>query len=156
MKLNNKGFTLIEILAVVIILSIITAIMVPSVNYLIDKNKEDNYKQLEKNILNATKIYLSDNRYNINLDYGISLCEDREVEENIASINENTFNDSKLPIRILVDNKALTTNSGGNIVNPKYKEKILDLDSSYVLVRYQCSSKDYIYTLEENSLLWLE
>ena len=98
MKLNNKGFTLIEILAVVIILSIITAIMVPSVNYLIDKNKEDNYKQLEKNILNATKIYLSDNRYNINLDYGISLCEDREVEENIASINENTFNEDWIEI----------------------------------------------------------
>lgn len=156
MKLNNKGFTLIEILAVVIILSIIIAIMVPSVNYLIDKNKEDNYKQLEKSIINGTKVYLSDNRYNITLNYDSGLCEDEEAEESIASISENDLIDSKILISTLVDNKTLTTNSNGNILNPKNNEEILDLDNSYVLVKYQCSNKDYTYTLEENSLVWLK
>ena len=156
MKLNNKGFTLIEILAVVIILSIIITIMVPSSNYLIERNKEDNYKQLEKSIINATKVYLSDNRYNITLDYGLDLCEDGEAEENISSISGCDLIDSKILISTLVNNKALTTNKDGNIINPKNNEEILDLDNSYILVKYQCSSKDYTYTLDENSLVWIE
>ena len=154
LKLNNKGFTLIELLAVVIILSILLTIMVPSVNYLIDKNKEDNYKQLEKSIISATKVYLSDNRYNIILAYGDELCGDGEVEENIASINENDLIDSKILISTLVGSKDLTTNSDGNIINPRNREEILDLNNSYILVKYQCSNKDYTYTLEENSLIW--
>ena len=156
MKLNNKGFTLIEILAVVIILSIIITIMVPSSNYLIERNKEDNYKQLEKSIINATKVYLSDNRYNITLDYGSDLCEDGEAEENISSISGNDLIDNKILISTLVNSRALTTNSNGNIINPKNNEEILDLDNSYILVKYQCSSKDYTYSLEENSLVWIE
>ena len=41
-NLNNKGFTLIEVLAVIVILSILMAIMVPSVGNIMKKNKEDN------------------------------------------------------------------------------------------------------------------
>lgn len=170
MKLNNKGFTLIEILAVVIILSVLIVIMVPSVNYLIDKNKEDNYKSLKAGIISAAKVYLSDNRYNITLSYGDTLCD--TDEENIASIAGNTLKDSKLPIKLLIDSKDLTTNSEGNITDPRDKSKILDInynfedsngdgilddtEYSYVLVKYQCSKKDYTYTLEDNSLLWIE
>ena len=152
--MNKKGFTIIELLAAVIILSILVAISVPSVNYLIEKNKEDNYQTLKNNIISAAKVYLSDNRYNITLDYGETLCEVGEQEENISAIANTILTENKLPISILVNSKGLTTNQSGNITNPINKEQILDLNNSYVIVKYQCSSKDYIYQLEDDYLIW--
>lgn len=154
-ELNNKGFTLIETLAVVVILSVLIAIMVPSVNHLIEKNKENNYQSLKDGIVSAAKIYVSDNRYDITLDYADNggLCSEGEDEEDIVSIAGNDLSlllgVSKLPIRFLVDSEDLTTDSNGNITNPRNKEEILDLDASYVLVKYQCASKDYIYSIED-------
>ena len=176
MKINNKGFTLIELLAAIVILSVIVAIMVPSVNYLIEKNKNDNYENLKKSIISAAKVYISDNRYNITLDYDDydGLCNSGEdTTENIASINGAVLTESKLPIQWLVDNKLLSTNS--KIINPKDKSSKLILSDdtdpdfsipnkwSYVLVEYQCSTKDYTYKIEEelkgdsdDSLKWNE
>ena len=151
MKLNNKGFTLIEVLAVVVILSVLAAIMVPSVNYIINQNKENNYENLKNSIISAAKIYLSDNRYEISID---KLCSNNTEKINIISINRNEITDSKLPIKWLVDSKSLSTNSDGDIINPSDKNKKLNLDDSYVLVKYQCSNKDYTYTLEDDSLKW--
>ena len=42
--MNNKGFTLVEILAVVIILGILITIMIPSVTHLLKENEERNYE----------------------------------------------------------------------------------------------------------------
>ena len=160
MNLNRKGFTLVEVLAVIVLLSILIAIMIPSVNYLIEKNKEDNYKTLENSILSAAKIYISDNRYNITLEYNDNggLCSGSESDEDIARIDGKDLNSllgvSKLPINLLVDNKDLTTTSEGNIIDPRNKEKKLNLEESYVLIKYQCNTKDYTYTLESNSLKW--
>lgn len=42
-KLNNKGFTLVELLGVLMILSIILVIAVPNVVSVLDKNKKETY-----------------------------------------------------------------------------------------------------------------
>ena len=63
--LNNKGFTLVEVLAVIVILSILVAIMVPTTSHLIQMNKESNYENLGKTFKSMAKGYLSDNRYEI-------------------------------------------------------------------------------------------
>ena len=151
MNLNNKGFTLVEVLAVVVIMSILVAIMVPSVNNLIDKNKETNYQSLKDGIIHATKVYLSDNRYDIKIEKS---CSSDTEEINVTHIKDEVLTDSKLPIKWLVDNKDLSTNSNGDITNPKNSEEVLDLTNSYVLIKYQCRNKDYKYTLEDDSLIW--
>lgn len=154
MNLNNKGFTLIEVLAVVVILSILVTIMVPNVNQFIIKNKKDNYENLKEGILQSAKIYLSDNRYEITLE---RKCNNTTEEINITHIKGIEIN-SKLPIELLINSKDLstTTDENGNaiIINPTDESQILDLTNSYVLVKYQCSNKDYNYTLEEDSLKW--
>lgn len=151
MKLNNKGFTLIEVLAVVVILSILLAIATPTVNHLINQNKENNYNNLEDSIIQAAKIYLSDNRYNIKIE---GLCSDTDTEKNITYINNNELTNSHLPISWLVNSEDLSTDTEGNIVDPRNTDKKLNLESSYVLVKYQCSTKDYKYSLETDSLIW--
>ncbi len=147
-NLNNKGFTLIEVLAVIVILSILMAIMVPSVGNIMKKNKEDNYQNLKDSIISAAKIYISDNRYQIT----VGNCDDSNKAD-IDSINNKTLNSSQLPISFLVDAGNLKTTSDGKIVNPKDK-KNLNLNSSYVVVKYQCDKKEYEYQLKENSLQW--
>lgn len=148
-NLNNKGFTLIEVLAVIVILSILMAIMVPSVGNIMKKNKEDNYQNLKDSIISAAKIYISDNRYQIT----VGSCTTQNAKVAVLSINNVTLTDSKITIQTLADAGNLKTTSDGKIINPKDKTS-LNLGNSYVVVKYQCDKKEYEYQLEESNLKW--
>lgn len=56
---NQKGMTLIELLAVIIILGIIAAIAVPAIGNLIDKSRYDSAKSEAIQAINATKLYVA-------------------------------------------------------------------------------------------------
>ena len=150
MRLNNRGFTLIEVLAVIVILSILMAIMVPNVGKILEKNKKDNYADLEKSIISAAKIYVSDNRYEIQVD--LDSCTTSSQFVNVTSIGGNLLDSSKLSIDTLVDAGNLKTNSSGEVVNPMNKNQKLQLGKSYVVVKYLCDKKDYSYSLKENDV----
>lgn len=60
-KINKKGFTLTEILAVIAILGVILAIAVPSYNSLSKKFEKEYYEKLEGSILAAAKSYYKEN-----------------------------------------------------------------------------------------------
>lgn len=158
-KLNNKGFTLIEVLAVIVILGVLATITVPTVSNVIKQNEENSYKNLQKSIIAAAKIYISDNKYNITL----SAC-DSNNERNIIKIKKDnsssdsekeiTVTDSKIPIKLLVESGDL--NDGNvNIVDPKNKNKKLDLANNYIVVKFDCTTKKYKYPEpEEITLEW--
>ncbi|EIJ79046.1 hypothetical protein PB1_15849 [Bacillus methanolicus PB1] len=58
---NQKGLTLIELLAVIVILGIISAIAVPSIGGLINKSKSDATVAEGIQIINAAKLYVTTN-----------------------------------------------------------------------------------------------
>jgi type IV pilus assembly protein PilA len=58
---NEKGLTLIELLAVIVILGIVAAIAVPSVTSIIQKSKVDAVKADAIQVLNAAKTYVASN-----------------------------------------------------------------------------------------------
>ncbi len=65
-KLDNKGFTLVELIAVIVLLSLITSIGVTSMNAVILRSKEENYELLVENIRNSVETYYHECKYNLN------------------------------------------------------------------------------------------
>lgn len=59
---NNKGFSLVELLAAIVIMGIFTGIGIVSVTYLINKTEKEYYKAQESEIIMAAKSYTQDNR----------------------------------------------------------------------------------------------
>ncbi|WP_048600480.1 type II secretion system protein [Rubeoparvulum massiliense] len=56
---NEKGLTLIELLAVIVILGIIAAIAVPNIGGIINKTKDDAVKAEAIQILEASKLFMA-------------------------------------------------------------------------------------------------
>lgn len=141
MKLNNKGFTLIEVIAVVVILTVIGAIMMPTVGKLIEDNKEDNYEAMKQSILSAAKIYISDNKYELSIG---SSCTSNTGTKTVSGTSVGVSSEGKLYITTLVNSGDLKANGNGEIINPKNNTK-LNLATSYVTVKYSCATKDFIF-----------
>lgn len=146
MKLNSKGFTLVEVLAVIVILGILATIMIPITGKMMTQNKTDNYNNLKESILSSTRMYISDNRYNIVLDENCT-----SNFKSIQKINEVTISNNKITIESLITNKYLNQNI---IKDPRDNNKTLNNGNSYVIVKYSCQSKEYIYQLDDSYLVW--
>ena len=58
-KNNNKGFTLVELIVVLVILAILAAILVPALLGYIDKARTAQYEEEAHSILTASQAYLS-------------------------------------------------------------------------------------------------
>lgn len=75
--MNKRGFTLVELLATIVLLSIISVISYVSISSVIKKNKVNNCRNLIKSIEGASREYVSDNRYNFtNRDDKVITAED--------------------------------------------------------------------------------
>ena len=72
MKLNNKGFTLIEILAAVAIMSILSGVAVMAVTRYIEKTQREAYEIMQKTVYDAAASYHQNNPNVINIDIDIS------------------------------------------------------------------------------------
>ena len=59
--MNKKGFTIVEILAAVIILGILSVVIVPSVNEYLEISKDNYNKEVKKQMILSGKNYYSDN-----------------------------------------------------------------------------------------------
>ncbi len=58
---NEKGLTLVELLAVVVILGIVAAIAIPAIGNIIENSKYNGVKADAINVLNAANIYFTEN-----------------------------------------------------------------------------------------------
>lgn len=59
---NNKGLTLVELLAVIVIIGILSSLAVTAISKLLDRSTENYYKDQEDNIALAAQSYTNDNR----------------------------------------------------------------------------------------------
>ena len=118
--MNRKGFTLIEVIMVIAIITILSLILIPNVMVLINENKKRSCEKMIDNIESAAKMYVNQNKYELGFD-----CYDNKTKG--------------ITLKTLVDAGYL----GGELVNPINKEKI-DLESE-VSVTYNCKLKGFEY-----------
>lgn len=60
--MNNKGFTLVELLGVIVLLALIALITIPNISSAIKKGREDADNQTKENIVLAAKNWALDNK----------------------------------------------------------------------------------------------
>ena len=125
LKKNNKGFTMVEILAVVVIIGILSGVAIPAVSRYISKSKKQSYATMESSIYDGARNYIMDeNRYLNKCTSGYS---------NIESV-ENMLVDFQY-IEALIDpsdkSKHCTyavhgcmSNQGSDEILPTYEYKI--------------------------------
>ena len=63
-KINSKGFTLVELIATIVLLAIVMGIGAVSITAVINKSKEKDYQLLINEINNAVELYYQECRFN--------------------------------------------------------------------------------------------
>lgn len=133
--MNNRGFTLIELIVTIALLALISTISVSVIGNIRGKHNVNSYYELLKNVESAAKLYVTDNSYNLkSIDSSI----------NIKCPNNNTFT---ISLQQLVDNGYLTTDNNG-IKN--FDGNTLTLSENKVTVTYDCTKKNFTYKIDKN------
>lgn len=128
MNVNKKGFTIIELIMVIVIISILSLVLVPNIITFNNKNKIKSCESLEKNIISAAKIYVTNNKYDLGFD-----CNGEAKTEAKTIL-----------LQTLVDSGDLSS----PITNPMTKDKI-DLNKT-ITVTYDCTNKTFTYNFTLN------
>ena len=63
--MNNRGFTLIELIMVIAILALLSIILIPVSGNIIEKGKINNCEDTIDGVIAAAKLYVADNRYEL-------------------------------------------------------------------------------------------
>ena len=131
--MNKKGFTLVELLAIIFILTILMVIVLPTVSSVINKSKEATH--------NVQIDYILKSAYDYSLKNGVDLPNYNETK--YITLNELKSND-------LLD---------GDVINPKTKEKfdddlvisISNVGSNYKYdKKYSMYKGYYLYKIEHD------
>lgn len=125
--MKNKGFTLVELLAVIIVMAVIATIIVTSAYSLVKSNRDEQYDVLLLEIKQAVKLYLNDNYEN----YVIG----REPKSlSVKFLHDNSCDKTYIQLRDLVSADLIKEKA---LVDPRDNSSI-SLDK-YVKVYYDKS-----------------
>lgn len=115
----KKGFTLVELLAVITVLGILAVISVPVVNKQINESKEKTYKNQINTIINAAKRWGFDN-------------------DNLLSPIENTTDKVYVSIERIQKDGYLTS---GDVIDPRTEKEL----TGCIEISYASDYKQYTY-----------
>ena len=127
--MKRKGFTLVELLAVIIVIAIISLIIFPVVTKQIAKSKQDLYNVQVENIIKAAKDMVLDNP---------DLLDENHVIPTLISIEEMQSATNKEGVSYLED---------GTIKSPLDQSEM----HGTVVITYDEASKGYIYEYKEKT-----
>lgn len=117
--MNNKGFSLIELLAVIALIAIILLIFIPNITKMIDKFRdEDKVEILKNNAISAAKEYVVDGNLNSNsvscgMNEGIILVQsDNSSDKTLVSekylLADDYYVGKSISVRYNCDSKKFT------------------------------------------------
>ena len=123
-KLNKKGFTLVELIATIVVLALVVSISAYAITNIINSAKEKNYELLIKNIKDASETYYQECKYSNNT--GIT-CNDTVTLQELVNYGYLKGNGTE-------DKKMENVNPKMKIVNPKNNK---DIGECSIAVKYE-------------------
>ena len=144
MRLNNKGFSLIEILAVVVILSIIGSIMFSTIGNIINDTNEKVNTKNEESLISATKMFINDHKYGIVFD-NYNGCSD---EVSFLKINYIEQPNSDGSYFYVSSDKITNSKISGDLLYQYGYLKDNSLKDKKVEVIFDCNTKKFNFSSE--------
>lgn len=92
--MNNSGFTLVELTAIIVILALIFLIAFPNLQNIVRDDKEKQYETLKKDLCLAGKTYIYSNVNNFG-----ELTNGKKIEITINDLIKNDIIDEKINIK---------------------------------------------------------
>lgn len=107
--MKKNGFTLVELITVIAILSIVAVVLIPKINDMFQTSKADQLEEVRQEVVTATEVYLNSSCGNDSYD---KLIENDSIKIYLSSISSCG----------LIDNKIYNPVSG----------EYFDIDNEYV------------------------
>ena len=126
---DNRGFTLIEVILAVLILAILMIIAFPNITSIINKGKIESCENLRESILSASKMYIKDNRYNL--------------DESVKCENESDITSFNITLKTLVEKNYIKGPFKNPITNEVYHPDDINIE-----ITLNCTTKEFSYSLK--------
>lgn len=120
----KKGFTLVEILAVLVILAVVGMIVIPAINSSVNESRQKAYDAQIETIIEASKKWAVSNNKLLPTDSSVY----------------------KLSLSTLINEKYIDNVENGKLKNPKDSSKSMD---GCVYIKYEETYNQYIYEYKE-------
>ena len=130
MKKNRKGFTLVEVIVILVILAIMAGVLVPNLTTYIDKAREKNVAADARSAYIAAQALLSE-------QYGLRTAFEGKSSE---TLNDNTGANASLVKRQAVIELAQLKNYAGTIIQITYDD--------------EATIKEFVFTEPVNGYLY--
>ena len=140
MKLNNKGFTLVEVISVVLILGIIVAIVFPSVFGYMDTSKDRSEEIFVGEMERIIGEYVALEGRTIYFDTSISRNYEKCDPLDKSCYTVKVYKSSNITFNNVISSGLLKEN---DIINPK-TSKLCDVNTTINIYR----DEDYVYCYE--------
>ncbi|KDE47438.1 MULTISPECIES: prepilin-type N-terminal cleavage/methylation domain-containing protein [Geobacillus] len=137
---NERGLTLIELLAVIVILGIIAAIAIPAIGAIMDNSKKDAHIANAQQIVSAARLAVTADK-NTQSVYTLQQLYDGGYLENIpkspGKVSTKQYHATESKVEIVQK-----TDSNNKVIGIEYHVKLVDNDGKHVYIKGDKDASD--------------